>query len=143
MTKTKMEALQEAAKNAVSIYRHGACNPRGISRALVQACDAAAEIVGSDMERGEYGPARLILSQLGYLAKSGIGCYLTNRGFTPERDLVYCDAVVDTDTAPFDELPEEDHDDSAFNELDLAECYPGQLDPFGELPAVDTHEVVT
>ena len=78
-----MDKLTKACEDANSIYNGGACNPSGISRALVNACDAAREIVGTDAKQMEYAPARLILAQLNYLTGTGIG-------LVSEEDLVWC-----------------------------------------------------
>lgn len=53
------------------MIQQGACNPRGVARALVKACDEAAEDTQStDGVRGD--PAvRLILHQLNFLCNVG------------------------------------------------------------------------
>lgn len=67
------EKMKKIAKDAEVIYE-GACNPRGIARALVEACDFAADNGdGSDAKRKLYAPARLILRQLNYLMGLSIG----------------------------------------------------------------------
>lgn len=75
MTETRelTERWARVCENADLIWS-GACNPRGIARALVEAIDVACEIhQGNGNWTGtepELAPAQLILAQLSFLLKT-------------------------------------------------------------------------
>lgn len=73
--------------------QQGACNPSGIARALVKACDEARdEITASGVGRISDDPAvRLIVHQLAYICKVG-DCYADAyfaEGWKKDYDFVF------------------------------------------------------
>ena len=66
--------LRSAARDALAILDPGACNPRGVARALVEAVDLARATM-APLYGIEYAPARLIMSQLGSLLGHSDGDY--------------------------------------------------------------------
>ena len=80
--------MRNRFKDAHLIFQ-GACNPSGIARSLVAACDEArAEGRGTDAVRRD--PAcRLITAQLAFLMGQGIGCY-----DGVENDMALCEKVA-------------------------------------------------
>lgn len=82
----------QTASDALAIWEGGACNPRGIARALVDAIDAAS-VGGSDGVKAEQAaPVRVILAHLVFLcgvSLDGIGGCESRHGDV-HADLARC-----------------------------------------------------
>ncbi len=92
---------KKSANDAISIWDGGACNPRGIARALVAALDDICE-GGTDLAHSaDAAPARVILAQLTHLMRcklDGIGGVDSDHGDV-FADIERCKTVLAEDTA--------------------------------------------
>lgn len=73
----RYETDKQAFQAALDMYEGGACNPRGVGRAVVELIDySCAQRNGSDIrEHPTAAAVRLALAQLSYLVGHGIGDY--------------------------------------------------------------------
>lgn len=88
---------RKSARAAADIWEGGACNPRGIVRALVAAVDAACENGSDGIFAEDAAPVRVILAQFCHLARvsfDGIGDCQSAHGDVM-ADLARCKGAAD------------------------------------------------
>lgn len=69
------EKYKKLAKDALDIYKGGACNPIPLMRIAGELMEESKSEGGCNINSPIYAPVRLILAQLSYLAGNGIGSY--------------------------------------------------------------------